>query len=127
VPCPADVDPAFASQEFDGLAAALVSQNGNPMLRVLGGPLKSASGDAFVHQYLENLSTKTRDGVGLPSDIEQFGGHVVTHFNVPLTAEGYAYPDGPTVVIAYVAPGSPPSTVEDPLTEILGNLHLTAQ
>ncbi len=84
--CPADVDPALASQAFDGLAAALVSQYGNPMLRVLGGQLKSASGDAFVHQYLENLSAKTRDGVGLPCDTEQLGGHVVAQFNVPLTA-----------------------------------------
>jgi hypothetical protein len=44
--CPADVDPAFASQEFDGLAAGLVSQNGNRVLRVLAGQLKSGSGDA---------------------------------------------------------------------------------
>jgi hypothetical protein len=39
--CPADVDPTFASQEFDGLAAGPVSQNGNPMLRVLAGQQKS--------------------------------------------------------------------------------------
>jgi hypothetical protein len=121
--CPADVDPAFASQEFDHLAAGLVSQNGNPMLRVIAGQRKSGDGDVFVHKYLENLSTKTRDGVGLPSDTEQLDGHVVTHFNIPLTAEGYAYADGPTVVIAYVAPGSPPATVDDALTEILGNLR----
>jgi hypothetical protein len=47
--CPADVDPTFARQEFDGLAAGLVSQNGNPILRVLAGQLKSGSGDAFIH------------------------------------------------------------------------------
>ena len=88
------------------------------MLRVLAGQLTSGGGDAFVHKYLENLSTKTRDGVGLPSDTERLGGRTVTHFNVPLTSEGYAYANGPTVVIAYVAPGSPPATV----TEILGNL-----
>jgi hypothetical protein len=46
--CPADVDPAFASREFDPLAAALVSQNGNPMLRVLAGQVKNGSGEAFV-------------------------------------------------------------------------------
>ena len=45
---PADVDPAFAGREFDCVAAALVSQNGNPMLRVLAGQLKSGSGDALV-------------------------------------------------------------------------------
>jgi hypothetical protein len=120
--CPREVDPSFASQEFDGLAAGLVSQNGYPILRVLAGQLKSGSGDAFVHEYLVNMSTKTRDGVGIPSEPEQVGGHVVAHFNIPLTAEGYAYANGPTVVIAYVVPGSPPATVEDALTEILGNL-----
>lgn len=88
---PADVDPAFARQEFDGVAAGLVSQNGIPMLRVLAGQLKSGSGDAFVHSYLENLSTETRDGS--------------------------------TVVIAYVASGSPPATVDDALTEILDKLR----
>jgi hypothetical protein len=33
-----------------------------------------------------------------------------------------AYADGQTVVIAYVAPGSPPATVEDALSEIMANL-----
>ena len=50
-------------------------------------------------------------------------GHTVTHFNIPLTSEGYTYANGLTVVIAYVAPGSPPATVEDALTEILDNLR----
>jgi hypothetical protein len=39
-----------------------------------------------------------------------------------LTAEGYAYAERPTVVIAYVTAGSPPATVEDGLTKILANL-----
>ena len=52
------------------------------MLRVLAGQLRSGGGDAFVHGYVENLSTKTRDAVGLPSDTEQLGGHAVTHFNI---------------------------------------------
>jgi hypothetical protein len=30
--------------------------------------------------------------------------------------------NGPTVLIAYVAPGSPPATVENALIEILDNL-----
>ena len=65
--CPADVDRKFASQEFDGLAAGLVSQNGNLILRVLAGQLKSGGGDAFMRTYLGNLSAQTRDGVGVPS------------------------------------------------------------
>jgi hypothetical protein len=120
--CPADVDPTFDSQKFDGLAAGLVSQNGNPSLRVLAGQLKSGSGDAFVHKYLGNLSAQTREGVGVPSETEELGGHVVRHFNIPLATDGYVHADGPTAVIAYVAAGSPPATVEDALTEILGNL-----
>ena len=44
----------------------------------------------------------------------------MTHFNIPLTVEGYVYADGPTVVVAYVAFGSPPATVEDALTEMAG-------
>jgi len=110
--CPADVDPAVVSQEFDDLTAGIVSQNGIPMLRVLAGQVKSGNGDAFVRKYLEKMSAQT----------QQLGDNVVTHFNVPLTAEGYTYAAGPTVVIAYVALGSPPVTVEDGLRKILANL-----
>jgi hypothetical protein len=39
-----------------------------------------------------------------------------------LTSQGDTYADGLTVVIAYVAPRSPPATVEHGLTEILDNL-----
>lgn len=124
--CPGDVGPGLAdpkvSTAFDSLAAGLVSQNGNPMLRVLAGQLKSGSGYAFVREYLEDLSTKTREGVGLPSETEQLGGHRVTHFNLPQISEGYVYADGPTAVIAYVPLGSPPATVEAALSEILGNV-----
>jgi len=120
--CPADVDPAFASQEFADVTAGMVSQNGIPMLRVLAGQVKSGDGDAFVHAYLERLSDQTGEGVGLPSETQQLGQDVVTHFNIPLTAEGYTYATGSTVVIAYVALGSPPATVEDGLTKILANL-----
>jgi hypothetical protein len=48
--------------------------------------------------------------------------HVVRHFNIPLATDGYLYADGSTVVVAYVAPGSPPATVEDALTQILDNV-----
>jgi hypothetical protein len=104
---PADVDPAVAGAEFNDLTAGIVSQNGAPVLRVLAGQVKSGNGDAFVHTYLEKLSAQTR---------------VVTHFNAPLAAEGYASAAGSTVVIADVALGSPPATVEDGLTKILANL-----
>jgi hypothetical protein len=120
--CPADVDPSFGTAELDSLAAGVVSQNGNPILRVLAGQLKSGSGDAFIRTYLGNLSAQTRDGVGVPSETEELGGHVVRHFNNPLVTDGYVYADGRMVAIAYVAFGSPPATVEHALTEILDNL-----
>jgi hypothetical protein len=120
--CPADIDPAFATQEFDRLAAAVVSQDGNPILRVLGGQLKNGSGDRFIRTYVGNLSNQTPEGVGVPSEPAEIGGHVLTHFNIPLQTDGYAYAEGPTVVIAYVVAGAPPATVEAALTEILGNV-----
>jgi hypothetical protein len=107
--CPAVVDPSFARAEFDNLAAGLVSQNGNPILRVLAGQLNSGSGDTFTRTYLGNLSAQTRDGVGVPSTS-----------TVRWSPTGTS---APTVVIAYVAFGSPPATVEDALTEILDNLR----
>ena len=57
--CPADVDPTFATQEFDSLAAGLVSQNGNPILRVLAGQLKSGSSHDFILTYLGKLADQT--------------------------------------------------------------------
>jgi hypothetical protein len=120
--CPADVDPSFASAEFDSLAAGVVSQNGNPILRVLAGQLKSGSGDAFIRKYLGNLSAQTRDGVGVPNETEELGGHIVRHFDIVLVTDGYVYADGQRVVIAYIAFGSPPATVEHTLTDILDNL-----
>ena len=120
--CPADVDPSFATAEFDSLAAGLVSQNGNPILRVLAGHLKSGSGHDFILTYLGKLADQTRPGVGVPSEIDELGGHAVRHFNIPLVTDGYLYADGRRVVIAYVAAGAPPATVEDAITEILDNL-----
>jgi hypothetical protein len=120
--CPSEAFPAVASQQFDSLVAGVVSQNGNQILRVLAGQVKSGTGDAFVDKYLQNLSTQTREGVGLPSETQELGGDVLTHFNVPLTAEGYTFSDGPTIMIAYIEAGSPPATVEDALTQILNNV-----
>ena len=121
--CPNEAFPVATVEAFDDGAAGLVSQNGNKILRVLVGQAKSGDGDMFVHRYLASLSDQTRQGVGVPSEIQQLGERVVTHFNVPLTAEGYAYANGPSVVIAYVEAGSPPATVEDALTKILANVR----
>jgi hypothetical protein len=64
------------------------------------GRTENRQRDAFVREYLENVSAKSRDGVGLPSHTEQLGGHAVTRFNIPLTIDGYVDADGPTVVVA---------------------------
>ena len=88
-----------------------MSQNGNPILRVLAGQLKSGSGDKFVYEHPGNLSAQTREGVGVPNETEELGGHVVTHFNIPLATGGYVYADGHTVVIAYVTHESQSTTV----------------
>ncbi len=120
--CPADVDPTFAIQEFDSLAAGLVSQNGNPILGVLTGQHKSGSGHDFVLNYLGELNDQAGPGVGVPSETEELGGHGVRHFNIPLATDGYLYADGPTVLVAYVDAGAPPATVEDAVTRILDNL-----
>jgi hypothetical protein len=117
--CPAEVDPAFATQEFGGLTAGAVSQNGNPILKVLVGQLKNGSGNAFIHTYIGNLSDQTCQDVGVPSEPAEVDGHVLTHFNIPLQTDGYAYADGQTVVIAYVVPSAPPATVEAALSAIL--------
>lgn len=120
--CPTDVDSTFASSEFDNLAAGLVSQNGNPILRVLAGQLKSGSGHDFALTYLRKLVDQADPSVGVPSETEQFGEHAARHFNIPLVTDGYLYADGPTVVVAYVAAGAPPATVEDAVTELLDNV-----
>ena len=119
--CAGEAFPEATSATFDSMAAGLVSQDGNQILRVLVGQLKSANGDGFIRTYISALADQAPEGVGVPSEDQQLGEYVLTHFNVPLTAEGYAYADGPAVVIAYVAPGSPPATVDDALTKILDN------
>ena len=120
--CPADVDPKFATEQFDSLAAGLVSQNGNPILRVIAGQLNSPSGHDFILTHLRKLSGQAGPSGGVPSEVEEFGGHAARHFNIPLVTDGYLYADGPTVVVAYVAAGAPPATVEDALTEILNDV-----
>ena len=68
--CPADVDPSFATAEFDSLAAGVVSQNGNPILRVLAGQLKSGSGHDFILTYLGKLADQARPGVAAIDEVQ---------------------------------------------------------
>ena len=82
------------------------------------GRTENRQRDAFVREYLENLSAKSRDGVGLPSHTEQLGGHAVTHFNIPLTFEWVRLCRRANGRRRLVAPGSPTATAEDALTEM---------
>lgn len=118
---PSEVDPAFAGPEFDGLQAGAVSQDGNPVLKVFAGQLKSGSGDAVVHKYLENLSTKTRRSWPTQRDRTDRRARRDA-LQRSADRQRYAYAYGPTVLIAYAALGAQPATAEDALTEILGNL-----
>lgn len=120
--CASEAFAVAASAQFDSVAAGLVSQDGNQILRVLVGQVKSGNADAFLSNYVADLSEQQPEGGAVPSEKQQLGEHLVTHFNVPLSAEGYAYTSGPTVVIAYIASGSPPATVDDALTKIIDEL-----
>ncbi|MDT5225303.1 MAG: hypothetical protein QOG19_2710 [Mycobacterium sp.] len=122
--CPADVVPRLGGPEVTASKAAEVSQNGNSVLRVAAAQLKSGSGDAFVHDFISGMASRIADpNKALASEPQVLGGHQVTHFNIPLSDEGYAYGAGSAVVIAYVQAGSNPAAARDAFTKILANLH----
>lgn len=124
---PADV-PSIGPQEgeFHDLNAAEISENGTPILKVLAGQLNSGSGDAFVDEFLSELSAQGEQfdpPKTLASSPEEINGHPVTYFHMFVAAEGYAYADGPTVVIAYNVAGAPKAgTAQDALAKILINI-----
>ena len=82
------------------------------------GRTENRQRDAFVREYLENVSAKSRDGVGLPSHTEQLGGHAVTRFNIPLTVEWVRLCRRANGRRRLVALGPPPAAAEDALTEM---------
>ena len=105
--CASDVGPGFARPEpvaeLSGLAAGEVTSSyslpkDNEGLKVLVGTVKSGNGDAFVDAFLSRVGEAGNDTVTL-------GEHIVRYFNTP-GGEGYAYAEGPTVVIGYIPPPS---------------------
>lgn len=109
---PADVDPFFAGTEgqFRDLSAVEVDAEGAPLLRAVTGHLVSGDGQAFVEQFLADLTTRAggrNPPQAVASQPSTVGDYPVTYFNVPAAVEGYAYADGRTVVIAYNAAGPP--------------------
>jgi hypothetical protein len=81
---------------------------------------------AFVDNYLSELSARGEKldlpkvlASGPPQDI---GGYPVTYYHMYMSAEGYAYADGPTVVIAELVSGAPIDSVRDAVVTILDNV-----
>jgi hypothetical protein len=122
--CPTDIASPFADADVLNAAAGEVKDNANTVLTVFAGELKSGSGDAFIHMFLSGLQPRNNDPAkAVATENELLGGSQVTYFNVPLGAQGYAYAQGPVVVIAYVGLESPPGAPKDAFTKLLANLH----
>lgn len=127
--CPADLPYPLSQMnlEFDELNAAELGENGSPIMKVMAGQLNSGSGDAFVDKFLSELAATGEEyhppralASGPPRDV---GGYQVTYFHLTFAAEGYAFAEGPTVVIVYNVAGPPMfETVEDALVTILTNV-----
>jgi hypothetical protein len=127
--CVPDVGPGLADPgmiaEFSNVAAGEVTETdisvgtgppGIVVLRAFVGKLKSGDGAAFVDAFMSRLGPDAQ--LGTVNGV----GHSVRYISIPGGAEGYAYGEGPTVVIGYIAdpnqitPKSP-ETVELPARE----------
>ena len=107
--------------------AAEISENGSPILRVLVGQVNSGSGEEFVDKYLSELSAMGEKldspKVLASGPLEDIGGYPVRYFHMFGSAEGYAYADGPTVVIAEQLSWGTVESVRDALVRILNNVE----
>jgi hypothetical protein len=122
--CPADVDPTLAAKtaEFLAVNAGKVVANGKPVLSVFAGQLRADAGDAFVRTFLTDMSARVAPKT-VATDAKKVRDYSVTHFNIPGGGDGYAYFEGPTVVIAYDLAGGPNAdAAEDALAKILANV-----
>jgi hypothetical protein len=122
--CPADVDPTLGAKatEFLAVNAGKVVSNGKPVLSVFAGQLKIDAGDAFVRTFLEDMGARVAPKT-VATESKELRGYAVTYFNVPAGASGYAYFEGPTVVIAYdLAGGINAGGAEDAMSKVLANV-----
>ena len=136
--CPADVGPGLAGPEiaaqFSDLAGGEVTDtslsigndpDGTVVLRALVGTLNDGSGEKFVDAFLSRLGPDARNGT------IRIVGHEVPYFSIPDSQEGYAYGDGPTVVIGFirnpneVSPTSP-EFVELPAGDVFSRILAAA-
>ncbi|HEY5148251.1 MAG TPA: hypothetical protein VIJ23_00195 [Mycobacterium sp.] len=99
--CP-DIASPFAGADMAAATAGEISRDGANVMTVFAGELAAGDGQAFVHDRFLAASP------GAASESQTVGGYQVTYFNIPRLNDGYAYADGPTVVIAYDT-ASPPT------------------
>jgi len=92
--CPAIASP-FNGADMTAATAHEISRDGKSVVTVFAGELSAGTGQAFVDE------TFLPAAPGTASEAQTVGGYPVTYFNVPHLTDGYAYADGPTVVIAY--------------------------
>lgn len=123
--CPGDVDPTLTAKaaEFSAVNTGKVISDGKPVLSVFAGQLKGDGGDAFVRAFLEDIGTRVAPKT-LATESKTIGGYHLTYFNVPSDTAGYAYFEGPTVVIADDLAGSENAgAAEKALTAILVKVY----
>lgn len=102
--CASDVGPSLAGKDgvaglSDLVAAEVANSYSSPdlvVLKALVGQAESGNADAFVDAFLARAGETHNDTVTLD-------GRTVRYFNTP-GGEGYAYAEGPTVVIGYISP-----------------------
>jgi hypothetical protein len=105
--CASDAGPGLAGREAvaalsDLTAAEITDTSSSPdlvVLKALVGQAESGDAGAFVDAFLSRVG-ETRD------DTVTLDGRTVRYFNIP-GGEGYAYADGPTVVIGFISPTPP--------------------
>jgi hypothetical protein len=107
--CASEVGPGLAGTEgvagLSDLAAAEVadtySSPDSVDFKAVVGTAQSGDAGAFVDAFLSRVGETRNDTVTLD-------GRTVRYFNTP-SGEGYAYAEGPTVVIGFISP-TPPGT-----------------
>lgn len=116
--CAAEVGPGLEDVDAlsDHAAAEVVITSHSPddvALTALMGAAASGDGTAFVDGFLTQIGEKRRDTVTLAD-------RPVRYFNTS-AGEGYAFADGPTVVIGFIPPregGRDPASNQEPAKEV---------
>ena len=92
--CPAIASP-FTGADVKAATAHEITRDGNSVVTVFASELASGSGQAFIDE------TFLPAAQGTASEAQTVGPYRVTYFNISHFSDGYAYADGPTVVIGY--------------------------